>query len=45
MGNAPFNSAWNNALFLMALLLLIISLVIILAIRYVAAKGTVNHAR
>ncbi len=45
MGNAPFNSAWNNALFLMALLLLVISLVIILAIRYVAAKGTVNHAR
>lgn len=45
MGNAPFNSAWNNALFLMALLLLGISLIIILAIRYVVAKGMVNHAR
>ena len=45
MGNAPFNSTWNNALFLMALLLLIMALFTILIIRYLVAKGTVNHAR
>lgn len=43
MGNAPFNSTWNNALFLMALILLAISLSIILIIRYFAAKGA-HHA-
>lgn len=43
MGNAPFNSTWNNALFLMAFILLCISLSIILIIRYFAAKGA-HHA-
>lgn len=43
MGNAPFNSTWNNSLFLMAFILLAISLAIILIIRYFAAKGA-HHA-
>ena len=33
MGNTPFGSTWNNSLFLMALVLLLISLVMIIAIR------------
>lgn len=37
MGNTPFGSAWGNSLFLMALVLLIISLVMILVIRRIAA--------
>lgn len=45
MGNAPFHSTWNNALFFMAFILLIISLLIILAIRYIANKGAMQHAR
>ncbi len=44
MGNAPFHSTWNNALFLMAFILLLISLGIILLIRYIANKGAMNHA-
>ena len=39
MGNAPFNSAYGNSLFLMALVLLIISLVLIVAIRGLIRKG------
>ena len=39
MGNTPFGSAWGNALFLMAFVLLIISLLMILAIRHFTAKG------
>ena len=42
MGNTPFGSAWNNSLFLMALVLLIISLLLILAIRYLAKKNAMN---
>lgn len=45
MGNAPFHSTWNNALFLMAFILLLISLGIILAIRYIASKGAFHDAR
>lgn len=39
MGNAPFNSAYGNSLFLMALVLLILSLLLILAIRGLIRKG------
>ncbi len=38
MGNTPFDSAWGNSLFLMALVLLMISLVMILLIRRIAAR-------
>lgn len=36
MGNTPFDSAWGNSLFLMALVLLLMSLVMILIIRRIA---------
>jgi phosphate transport system permease protein len=38
MGNTPFGSAWGNSLFLMALVLLLMSLLMILAIRKIAAR-------
>jgi len=38
MGNTPFGSAWGNSLFLMALVLLLISLLMIVVIRYVAKR-------
>lgn len=38
MGNTPFDSAWGNSLFLMALVLLVISLAMILLIRQIAAR-------
>jgi len=38
MGNAPFNSAYGNSLFLMAVVLLILSLFLIIAIRALARK-------
>ncbi len=38
MGNTPFGSAWGNSLFLMALVLLLISLLMIVIIRYVAKR-------
>ena len=38
MGNTPFGSAWGNSLFLMALVLLLISLCMILLMRYVAKR-------
>lgn len=38
MGNTPFGSAWGNSLFLMALVLLIISLFMILLIRRIAVR-------
>ncbi|SDF16740.1 phosphate ABC transporter permease subunit PstC [Sporolituus thermophilus] len=41
MGNTPFGTAWGNSLFLMALVLLLLSLAMILVIRRVAAKGAV----
>ena len=37
MGNTPFGSAWGNSLFLMALVLLVLSLAMILVIRRIAA--------
>ena len=39
MGNAPFNSAYGNSLFLMALVLLVISLLLIVTIRGLVRKG------
>jgi phosphate transport system permease protein len=39
MGNTPFGSTWNNALFMMALILLLISLVLIILVRVAARKG------
>jgi len=41
MGNTPFGSAWGNSLFLMALVLLLISLLMIMSIRYIAKKKVV----
>lgn len=41
MGNTPFDSAWGNSLFLMALVLLILSLAMILVIRRIAKGRTV----
>ena len=38
MGNAPFGSVWGNSLFLMALVLLLLSLAMILVIRRVAER-------
>jgi len=38
MGNTPFGSAWGNSLFLMALVLLLISLCMIVLMRYVAKR-------
>lgn len=40
MGNTPFGSPWGNALFLMALVLLLISLGMILLIRKIGARRT-----
>lgn len=42
MGNTNYGSTWNNALFLMALVLLIISLLMILVIRIVAKRSEVK---
>ncbi|AIF50038.1 phosphate ABC transporter permease subunit PstC [Pelosinus sp. UFO1] len=39
MGNTPFGSAWGNSLFLMAFVLLVLSLLMILIIRRIARKG------
>lgn len=39
MGNTPMGSEWNNALWSMALLLLLISFVFILIIRKIGSKG------
>lgn len=41
MGNTPFGSAWGNSLFLMALVLLLLSLAMILVIRRVAQRRVV----
>ncbi|WP_196592611.1 phosphate ABC transporter permease subunit PstC [Pectinatus sottacetonis] len=38
MGNTPFGSTWGNALFLMALVLLVVSLLMILIIRRIGAR-------
>lgn len=42
MGNTPFGSTWNNALFMMSLLLLLISLVLIILVRFTARRGKVQ---
>jgi len=42
MGNTPFGSTWGNALFLMALVLLLISLIMILVVRKISAKKAVE---
>jgi len=42
MGNTPFGSTWGNALFLMALVLLVISLLMILLVRRISAKKAVE---
>lgn len=39
MGNTPFGSTWNNALFMMSLILLCISLILIILVRTSARKG------
>ncbi len=39
MGHTPFGSTWNNALFLMALVLLMITLGLILIVRFVGKRG------
>lgn len=39
MGNAPFNSAYGNSLFMMALVLLLMSLILILFIRGLIRRG------
>lgn len=41
MGNTPFGSTWGNALFLMAFVLLILSIGMILLIRYFTSKKVV----
>lgn len=38
MGNTPFGSAWGNSLFLMALVLLLLSIAMIILMRYVAKR-------
>lgn len=42
MGNTPFGSTWNNALFMMSLMLLLISLVLIILVRFTARRGGVR---
>ncbi|HZK54642.1 MAG TPA: phosphate ABC transporter permease subunit PstC [Desulfosporosinus sp.] len=39
MGNTPYGSTWNNALFMMSFILLIIALVLIILVRTAARKG------
>ncbi|MEG1160066.1 MAG: phosphate ABC transporter permease subunit PstC, partial [Acidaminococcaceae bacterium] len=43
MGNTPFGSAWGNSLFLMALVLLLISLGLILVVRRLSAGKGLNR--
>lgn len=38
MGHTPFGSTWNNALFLMALVLLVVTLCLILLVRFVGKR-------
>ena len=42
MGNAPFGTTWNNALFLMSFILLIIALILIILVRTAVRKGAVR---
>lgn len=43
MGHTPFGSTWNNALFMMALILLIITLILILVIRFIGRGRGLNQ--
>ena len=42
MGNTPFGSAWGNSLFLMALVLLIISMLMIAIVRKISTYKAVK---
>jgi phosphate transport system permease protein len=42
MGNTPFGSTWNNALFMMSFILLIIALILIIFVRKAVRKGAVS---
>ncbi|HWJ02865.1 MAG TPA: phosphate ABC transporter permease subunit PstC [Verrucomicrobiae bacterium] len=42
MGNTPFGSTWNNALFMMSLILLLISLALIVLVRTAVKRGAVR---
>ncbi|HEY8910808.1 MAG TPA: phosphate ABC transporter permease subunit PstC [Desulfosporosinus sp.] len=42
MGNTPFGSTWNNALFLMSFILLMIALVLIILVRTAVRRGAVR---
>lgn len=42
MGNTPYGSTWNNGLFMMAFLLLIIALIMIILVRTASRKGAVR---
>jgi len=39
MGNTPFGSTWNNALFMMSFILLIIALILIILVRTAVRRG------
>jgi phosphate transport system permease protein len=39
IANVPFDSTWNNALYMMGFLLLVISLLMIVAVRLLQRKG------
>ena len=40
MGNTPFGSTWNNGLFMMSFILLIIALILIILVRTAVRRGT-----
>lgn len=42
MGNTPFGSTWGNSLFLMALVLLLLSLLMIVLVRYISSRKAVR---
>jgi len=42
MGNTPYGSTWNNALFLMSFILLIIALILIILVRTAVRRGAVR---
>lgn len=44
MGNTPFGSTWNNALFMMSLILLLISLILIILVRVAARRGQFDES-
>lgn len=42
MGNTPFGSTWNNGLFMMSFILLVIALILIILVRTAVRKGAVR---